>query len=213
MHTLPAININQFNPIKLIAMISVAILITFVLFVGMQKMIQNDQITRPKIIEYPIISLTLDIDEKPTNTRPRIKPQPIPVTKPKLVTKIVEAEPNAGIDPALLAFNYSEPVIRNDVKPDFNSAGGDARPIVRVEPKYPTSAARDGVEGWVKLSFSITPSGAVANVQVVAAEPKRVFNQAAKRALAKWTYKPNIQAGKAQAQDGMMVMLDFKLAS
>ena len=209
----PALAITQFTLNKFVATISVACLITFTLFVGMQKLIENEQITRPKIAEHTTIILTQEFEEEPTNTRPKIKPQPIPQPKPKLVAKIIEAEPDVGLDSTLFTSSFSAPVIRSNIKPNFNSTGGDARPIVRVEPKYPSIAAREGIEGWVKLSFSITASGTVNNIQVLDAEPKRTFNQAARRALAKWKYKPNIQAGKAQAQDGMMVMLDFKLAS
>jgi protein TonB len=213
MHTMPALAIRSFNPSKVIAMASVAALITFALFVGMQKLIDNDQIIRLDVTEFSPIILTQDFEEKPISLRPKIKPMPIPLPLPKLVAKILKTDPNAGIDATLFATNFSKPVIKNDIKPNFDSTGGDASPIVRVEPKYPTMAARDGTEGWVKLSFSITPSGTVNNIQILDAQPKRTFNQAARRALAKWKYKPNIQAGKAQAQDGMMVMLDFKLAS
>lgn len=213
MHTLPAFTLTHFNPNKTISVISIAALITFVLFVGMQKLINNDQIIRPEVTAYPTITLTLDIKEKPTNERPKIKPKPIPLPKPKIVAKIIESEPDTGLDATFFVSSIGAPVIRNKINPNFDTQGGDARPIVRVEPKYPAIAAREGIEGWVKLSFSITSSGTVDNIQVLDAEPKRTFNQAAKRALAKWKYKPNIHAGKAQAQDGMMVMLDFKLAS
>jgi protein TonB len=203
----------SFNHSKPIAITSVAAIITFVLFIGMQKLIENDQTTPPNIIKHTTVVLAQMTEEKPTNTRPRIKPQPIPQPKPKLVAKIIETTPDVGFDPTLLASTFNAPTIKNNITPNFDSTGGDARPIVRVEPKYPAIAAREGIEGWVKLSFSVTPSGTVSNIQVLDAEPKRTFNQAARRALAKWKYKPNIQAGKAQAQDGMMVMLDFKLAS
>ncbi|GAC21529.1 energy transducer TonB [Paraglaciecola arctica] len=212
MHTLPALT-TDFKLNKFIAITTVAIVITFALFVGMQKLIKNDQINVTKVTEHPTITLTLDIKEKPPIERRTIKPKPIPLPIPKLVAKIINTDPDIGIDTTLFASTFNAPNIRNNIKPDFSSPGGDARPIVRVEPKYPTMAAKDGIEGWVKLSFSVTPSGTVNNIQVLDAEPKRMFNQAAKRALAKWKYKPNIQAGKAQAQDGMMVMLDFKLAS
>jgi protein TonB len=120
--------------------------------------------------------------------------------------------PKNGLDPTLYVSNFNGPIIKQNITPNFGTEDGDARPIVRVEPKYPIVAAQEGLEGWVHLSFSITSSGTVSKIQVIEAQPKRVFNQAAKRALAKWKYKPNIFAGKAQVQDGMMVMLDFKLA-
>lgn len=212
MHTMPALT-NPFKLNRYIAILTVATFVTFALFVAMHHLIKNDQISVTKATPYSPIVLTYDIKEKPPTERPKIKPQPEPLPKPKLIEKVMESEPDTGFDSTLLVSNFAAPVIRNTIKPNFGTGDGDARPIVRVEPKYPTVAARDGIEGWVKLSFSITASGTVNNIQVIDAEPKRMFNQAARRALAKWKYKPNIQAGKAQAQDGMMVMLDFKLAS
>lgn len=35
-----------------------------------------------------------------------------------------------------------------------------ATPQFRVDPTYPPEASRDGVEGWVKLGFTVTASGA-----------------------------------------------------
>ena len=84
-------------------------------------------------------------------------------------------------------------------------------PIVRIEPKSPAQAARDGKEGWVKLSFTINEVGGVEDVDVIDADPKRVFDREAKRALRKWKYKPKVEDGKPMKQPGMKVQLDFKL--
>lgn len=87
----------------------------------------------------------------------------------------------------------------------------DARPLVRVEPQYPAAAARDGVSGWVQLSFSIDATGAVTDVVVLDAEPKRIFEQAAIRALKRWKYQPSLENGKAYKTTGLTVQLDFNL--
>jgi protein TonB len=213
MHTLPALKLQQLNLGKLLSVLSTSAVITFALFVCMQKLISNNEIVRSELKDYTIIDFIQNIEEKPVIERIRIKPKPLPQPKPEQVVKIIENDPDTGIDPTPQIPSFGNPVIKNNFVPTFTKQGGDARPIVRIEPKYPSQAARDGIEGWVKLSFTITPSGSVNNIQVLDANPKRTFNQAARRALAKWKYKPNIQAGKAQAQDGMMVMLDFTLAS
>jgi protein TonB len=88
---------------------------------------------------------------------------------------------------------------------------GDATPIVRIDPKYPPDAARDGREGWVKLQFTINEQGGVDDISVIDADPKRIFDREARRALSKWKYKPKIVDGKAVRQEGMFVQLDFKL--
>lgn len=88
---------------------------------------------------------------------------------------------------------------------------GDATPIVRIEPQYPIAAARDGKEGWVQLRFTINELGGVDDVEVIQAEPKRLFDKEAIRALKKWKYKPKIVDGKPLKQPGMTVQLDFTL--
>ena len=49
------------------------------------------------------------------------------------------------------------------------------------------------------------------DVVVLEANPKRIFDREAKRALRKWKYKPKIVEGKPQKQFNMQVQLDFKL--
>ena len=88
---------------------------------------------------------------------------------------------------------------------------GDATPIVRIEPRYPVQAARDGLQGWVKLRFSIMEDGSVDEVEVIEAEPRRVFDREAIRALRRWKYSPKVVDGKPLKQTGQQVQLDFTL--
>jgi protein TonB len=92
-------------------------------------------------------------------------------------------------------------------------AGADkaATPLVRIEPKYPPAAARDGINGWVQLRFNIAADGRVTDVRVLAAEPRRVFEQEAIRALKNWKYQPKLENGRAVAQSDLEVQLDFRL--
>jgi len=93
------------------------------------------------------------------------------------------------------------------------STDADARPVVRINPKYPPTAARDGKEGWVKLLFNINEIGGVFNIRVIDAQPKRIFNKAAKQALKKWKYRAKLADGKPIIQENLSVQLDFKMES
>lgn len=83
-------------------------------------------------------------------------------------------------------------------------------PLVRIPPRYPMQASLDGIEGWVKLSFTITETGSVKGVQIIDAKPKRIFNRAAKRALLKWRFKPMVVNGNPVARQAVQT-LEFKL--
>lgn len=196
---------------KVFGITLLAACITFVLFAVMHKLISSNEIARLVATDTPIIDIHYSPEEEITREKPKLKPMEKPEVKPESLPRLPQAEIELNLDPGLYAANFAEPSPHIDIKPSFDEGDGVARPIVRVEPKYPAMAARDGLEGWVRLGFSITSQGTVDNIQVLASEPKRVFDQAARRALSKWKYKPNIQAGKAQVQDGMMVMLDFTL--
>lgn len=88
---------------------------------------------------------------------------------------------------------------------------GEAMPLVRITPKYPITAARDGKEGWVQLGFTISEIGTVISPYIINSEPKRTFDKEALRALRKWKYKPKMVEGKAVQQANQSIQLDFKL--
>ena len=77
------------------------------------------------------------------------------------------------------------------------TAEGDIIPVVVIRPIYPRDAAISGIEGWVKIEFTITEAGTVKDPQVVDARPARVFNRAAIRAILKWKFKPRVVEGVA----------------
>ena len=89
-------------------------------------------------------------------------------------------------------------------------AEGDIIPVVVVRPMYPREAALAGIEGWVKLEFTITEEGDVRDPQVVDAQPSRVFNREALRAILKWKFKPRVVEGAAVERRATQV-IDFAL--
>lgn len=87
----------------------------------------------------------------------------------------------------------------------------DVIPLVRINPEYPSRAQQRGIEGWVQVSFTITPAGTVADQKVVDADPKGLFERAALDAIARWKYNPKVVDGRAMERRGVMVVLTFKL--
>ncbi|MEE9395589.1 MAG: energy transducer TonB [Methylococcales bacterium] len=73
---------------------------------------------------------------------------------------------------------------------------GELIPLVRIEPSYPMRAASRRIEGWVKVTFTITTEGTVKDPKVVDAKPRKIFNRNAIRAILKWKFKPQIEDGK-----------------
>lgn len=78
-------------------------------------------------------------------------------------------------------------------------------PTLRVPPRYPPAALREGIEGWVKVSFVINEKGRPTKVQAIAAQPEDVFETAAIRAVRKWSYP------KQPAPLKSTVTLEFKM--
>ena len=91
------------------------------------------------------------------------------------------------------------------------NSNSDARAIVQIPPQYPMEAAQKGIEGWVKLSFSINTDGSVTNIEIVDSEPKRIFDRAAKKALKGWRYKAKFVDAVPVMQHNLMIQLDFEL--
>lgn len=188
--------------------------IAFGLFVLMAKLVANSSAPQAEVEPAPVIDVVMTNPDESTQTRQRVPPPPPP--PPQQPPKIQPVEPDVE-DANADGMSFNMPSVDvGSASVDIGGVGamqrdGEATPIVRIEPKYPVQAARDGKEGYVILSFTINEVGGVEDIEVIEADPRRVFDREARRALSKWKYKPNIVDGKPQKQFNMRVQLDFKL--
>jgi protein TonB len=67
--------------------------------------------------------------------------------------------------------------------------------VKKVPPDFPREAAQKGIStGVVKAKLTIEADGKVSDVEIVEAEPKRVFDRAVKSALMEWKFEPGEKA-------------------
>jgi len=87
----------------------------------------------------------------------------------------------------------------------------DVIPIVRIAPDYPPAELKSQTEGWVKVQFSITPTGRVQDAFVVEGSPTGVFDAAALKAIVRWRYNPKVEDGVAVERVGVQTIIRFQL--
>ena len=86
-------------------------------------------------------------------------------------------------------------------------AYADAPKILKqVAPRYPRAAQRRKIEGKVVLNVTIKADGTVEDVEVEEADPPKVFDKAAIKAVEKWKFDPR----EEDLQDVKIPMM-FKL--
>jgi len=185
---------------------------TFGLFAFMAFLISSDQVT----ISPPEVFTQIEVMQTPEDTaveemqkRQLEPPQPPPVIPRNDITPVI-TQVDSGFSFQPIGFKVTE--TDTSINPMRGLPDGDARPIVRVNPKYPMDAARKGIEGWVKLVFDISAVGEVINVKIVDSTPKRIFDKAAKQALRKWKYRAKSVEGKPVSQHNFSVQLDFTMS-
>lgn len=188
-----------------------------VIFGLAQYLIRGEPVLSSTGIEPPVISVMSKKDiparERVREERPK-PPEPQELAeKPKHTISEQVTQPAV---PELMAVNFQVPKINTlNTGPgmpgvpgiigvpggqgDLNGMDGDVLPIVMVEPSYPPAAARRGQEGEVTAEFTVRPDGSVTDIVIIDAKPRGVFEQAARRSLAKWKFKPRQLNGKAIA--------------
>ena len=207
-------DLNPLTPLPAIGrgltMTLAAALISFALFQLMAQLVQSTAPITAKVDSVFDVTPLVPRDESAVKKIIReIPPPPVPQLAPKLALQPAEGPG----DLLAVPLGTQQPVMTLPGSTLETPAGHDkaATPLVRIEPKYPPAAARDGVNGWVRLRFNIGADGRVTDVQVLAAEPRRVFDQEAMRALKNWKYQPKLENGRAVAQSDLEVQLDFRL--
>jgi len=216
--SLPATAVAEFTPTsmqslnKAMAITVAAVVTTFALFSFMAFLISSDQV----VIESPISATPITVYQTPEDSEVELKPTVTlqPPTPPPVMPR---DNVSPATEPSNPTFSYQGPTFEVSdsgpvVTPMSNIGNRDARPIIRVNPKYPMEASRKGIEGWVQLAFDINTLGEVINVKVIDSTPKRVFDKAAIRALRKWKYRAKSVEGKQVSQHNFSVQLDFTMA-
>jgi protein TonB len=152
-----------------------------------------------------------------TRTVTRVKPDPLaarfanalPATRPVIrsyAREIASPLPTAAVvAPVDTGESAVTPTAAALPAPGIAAADTMQR-VAGSEPVYPPQALRNGTSGWVELEFTVTSSGAVRDVQVVAAEPDGVFDGAASDALAAWRFEPRVVNGQPVSQRSTVTM-------
>ena len=111
-----------------------------------------------------------------------VQPEPLPANRPDLgvAVELPTFTPQFAPPPVsdLEAVAISEPQV-----------------VSQVEPEYPREALLNGTSGWVRVTFDVQPDGRVDEVSVIEADPPRVFNRAAIRAVKRWRFEPSSGSG------------------
>ena len=133
-----------------------------------------------------------------TEAQPEPTPQPQPAPEPA---------PEPSPEPAETAAPSPEPAAaQRDAAPAAEPAPsnepvsvGQVAPTNRVNPSYPPRAQRRGMEGFVEVEFVIQRNGSVdgSSIRVTNAQPRRVFEDATREAIARWQFEPSQQLRRA----------------
>ena len=92
------------------------------------------------------------------------------------------------------------------------AAGPELRPLRRMPPRCPRDAVDRGIQGWVCVRYTVTPTGAVEDVEVLSAAPTGVFEEAVVDAVRQWVFHPPSEDGRPVAVPGAIFVARFQFA-
>jgi protein TonB len=196
-----------------------AMAVTVGLFVLMQQLVSPDDRFRGELepikgIRFGPVDIPDEIVEKsrrkPDQPPPPDKPPPLPRMPMARADSLNPQMPLMNMPRLDLTLAGGQGLYLGQVQQIDGNAEGDVVPVVVIRPMYPREAAIAGTEGWVKVEFTITETGAVKNPRVVDAEPARIFNREAIRAILKWKFKPRVIDGVAVERQATQT-IDFTL--
>jgi TonB family protein len=95
----------------------------------------------------------------------------------------------AGLVAPVQVNEYDELLLQLNVTPPQVTTTGLTHRAY-VPPEYPREAFRRGQEGWVDVELTVDASGRVLGAEVIASQPRGLFERAALRAVRQWQFEP-----------------------
>ncbi len=194
-------------------------LVTLGLFYFMSTLISQGKKEPARYDDASFVDFIRVKQEENLQTRNReIPKKPPPPQQPPSKPKLQVAQNDK---PQAEDLNIRAPALADGLKggmgPYLGGGGGgnqdaEEMPIVRIQPQYPQKARMRGIEGFATVQFTITKSGSVRDPKILEANPPRVFDRAAMKAVLKWRYKPKLVDGEP-VERVTAVTLEFNLAA
>ena len=203
---------------RLLLALPASLLISVSLFSFMAWMVDKGNQRAPEASEAVRFDMVMVENEADVQRRQRSVPeQPEPPQAPEpmdLSQADTQMEPMSqmtpvsalGLNTALEGIAISAPNLKGTM------GNQQALPLYRVDPRYPSKALKRRVEGYVIMRFTIDATGRPKDIEVIEAEPERMFEREAIRALKKWKYQPKVEDGVSIEQYGQTAKVEFKLA-
>ena len=82
-------------------------------------------------------------------------------------------------------------------------------PITTPAPEYPREASMSGTTGFVVVAFTLNVEGVPQDIAILESSPPRVFDQSARRAVARWRFQPVLVNGQPTERK-VQRRIDFK---
>ena len=83
-------------------------------------------------------------------------------------------------------------------------------PLVKIQPKYPREALKEGKTGFVTVKLTVDEKGRVTSAIIEEANPPKIFDAAVIQAVLKWKFKPRVIDGVPIKQVGLTT-IEFNL--
>jgi len=193
--------------------------VTFGLFLFMYQLISSGGDRRTELdaiagirfgkVEIPD-EITTRSRRKPPKPPPPKEPPPPPKMQVSRMDQQVQNLPQMDLPNLDVPLVGGEGMFIGNYQQIDRDAEGDIVPVVVIRPMYPRDAALTGIEGWVKVEFTITEVGTVKDPRVIDANPPRIFNREAIRAILKWKFKPRVVEGVAVERRATQI-IEFNL--
>ena len=196
-----------------------AVGVTFGLFLFMFKLISsggnnNEELEAIAGIHFGPVDIPDEVMTKnrriPKKPPPPKDPPPPPKMQVSKMDQTVQNMPIMDLPNLDVPMTAGEGMYIGNFAAVDKTEEGDIIPIVVIRPMYPREAALAGQEGRVKIEFTITAIGTVKDPKVIDADPPRVFNREALRAILKWKFKPRVIDGVAVDRPATQT-IDFNL--
>ena len=187
-----------------------AAIITFAIFFSMQMLISQGDITLKEKPKRVIMDFGKIREIPPVDTRE------LPPVKQKIeeMPEVVPydfkttGEPHQSGDPLITDIR---PIAPKPGSPgNAITTDGGFIAILRPAPQYPQDMADKGIEGYVRLKYTVTANGSTADI-VVMSSSHRGFERSAVKAAQKFKFKPHIEDSIAIAVPNVYSIMEFKL--